>query len=136
MVTSFGFSIEVTSWIFVWGMLYTVSGIGVCLALGHLADVAAGFIIRVYVAVATVAYGLCCGTEDYPANLSQLSHGIVDYLPSTVDINRGAPTKTGQVLDLGRPPTIKRDTFEDILADAEVPTTHQRWVQFTNMATS
>ena len=49
---------------------------------------------------------------------------------------RGAASKTVQVPDLGRPPLLKRDTFEDILADAEVPITLQRWVWFANIATS
>ena len=49
---------------------------------------------------------------------------------------RGAVTRTGQVPDLGRPLTVKRDTFEDILTDAEVCTSLQRWVQFADMATS
>ena len=71
-----------------------------------------------------------------PTNLSQLRCGFTDYLPGTVNITRGATTRAGQVSHLGRPPIVKRDTFEDILADAEVPITLQRWVQFANMATS
>ena len=63
-----------------------------------------------------------------PRNLSQLRHEVIDYPPSTVNTNRGAATRTGQVPDLDRPSTIKRDTFEDILGDEEVPTTPQRWV--------
>ena len=49
---------------------------------------------------------------------------------------RGTATRTGQVPDLGMSPTVRQDTFEDILADAEVPTAPQRWVWFANMATS
>ena len=58
------------------------------------------------------------------------------YLPGTVNTNRGAASRTGKVPDLGRPLTIKRDTFEDILAYVEVPTTPQGLVQFAKMATS
>ena len=49
---------------------------------------------------------------------------------------REAASKTGQVPDLGRPPIVKRDTFEDILADAEVPIIVQRQVWFADMTTS
>ena len=44
-----GFCIEElgTSWIFALGTLYTVNGIEVSLAVGHLLDVAFGFIIKV-----------------------------------------------------------------------------------------
>ena len=61
---------------------------------------------------------------------------VIDHLPGTVNTIREAASKTGQVPDLGRPPIIKGDTFEDILADAEVPMTPQRQVQFADMATS
>ena len=71
-----------------------------------------------------------------PVNLSQHRHGVEKYLPSTVNTNRGVALKTGQVPDLGGLPIIKRETFQDILADAEVPTTPQRRVQFADMATS
>ena len=55
-----------------------------------------------------------------------------------VNTARGATSRAGQVPDLGRPPIIRRDTFEDILADAEdeVPQTPQRWVRFADVATS
>ena len=44
----------------------------------------------------------------------------------------------GQVPDLVRLPIVRRDTFEDILADMEdeVPTTPQRQVQFAEVAMS
>ena len=50
----------------------------------------------------------------------------------------GAASTAGQVADLGRQPIIRRDTFEDILADVEdeVPHTPQSQVQFADMATS
>ena len=71
-----------------------------------------------------------------PRDLGQLRHEVVDILSSTVNTARGA--ETGQVPDWGRPLTGRRDTFEDILTDAEdkVPTTPQRWVQFVKVATS
>ena len=68
--------------------------------------------------------------------MSQLRCDVVDFLPGTVNTRKGAALKTGQVPDLDGPPFIKRDTFEDIFAHAEVPTTSQRWVQFADMATS
>ena len=57
-------------------------------------------------------------------------------MPSTMNTVRGAATKTGQVPDLGRPPIVKKGAFEDILTDAQVPMTLQRWVRFANMVTS
>ena len=60
----------------------------------------------------------------------------MDHLLSTINTVRGTATRTGQVPDLIRPPTVRRDTFEDILADVEVPATPQRQVQFANMAMS
>ena len=71
-----------------------------------------------------------------PGSLSQLRHGVVDYLPGSVNTRRGAALKTSQVPNQDGPPVIRTDTFEDIFADAEVPNTPQRWVQFANMATS
>ena len=71
-----------------------------------------------------------------PWHLAQLRCEVIDQLPSTVNTVRGVATRTGQGPDLDRPLTAKRDTFEDILTDAEVPTTLQRWVQFADMATS
>ena len=71
-----------------------------------------------------------------PRSLSQLRCEVIDQLSGTVNTVRGVAIRTGQVHDLGRPPTVKRDTFKDILADVEVPTTPQRWVWFANMATS
>ena len=55
-----------------------------------------------------------------------------------VNTVRGASSRAGQVPDLGRPPILRRDTFDDILADAEdeVPPTPQRQVQFADVTTS
>ena len=53
-----------------------------------------------------------------------------------MNTTKGAASKTGHIPDLGRPPIIKRDTFEDILADAKVQMTPHRWVQFAHMALS
>ena len=73
-----------------------------------------------------------------PRNLGQLRHAVEDILPRTINTVRGEAERTGQVPDLGEPPTVERDTFEDILADVEdeVPTTPQRWVWFANVVTS
>ena len=73
-----------------------------------------------------------------PQDLGQLRSEVEDILPSTVNTVRGATERTGQVPDLGRPPIVRRDTFEDILVDVgdEVPTTPERWDQFANVATS
>ena len=46
-----------------------------------------------------------------PKNLNQCRCESFDYLPSTVNINRGAASKTVQVPDLSGPCTIKRDTL-------------------------
>ena len=70
------------------------------------------------------------------SNLSQLRCEVIDHLSSTVNTIRGTASKRGHIPDLGKPPTVKRDTFEDILVDAEVPITLQRWVLFANTATS
>ena len=69
-------------------------------------------------------------------NLAHLRCEVIDQLPSTVNTVRGAGTKTGHIPDLGRPPIIKGDTFEDISADAKTPMTPQRQAQFVEMATS
>ena len=73
-----------------------------------------------------------------PGNLGQLRCEVEDILPGIVNTVRGTAERTGQVPDLGRLPTVERDTFEDILADVEdeVPTTPQRQVQFADVATS
>ena len=42
------------------------------------------------------------------SNFSQLRHEVIVHLPSTVNTIRGAASKTGPVLDLGRPPIVKR----------------------------
>ena len=73
-----------------------------------------------------------------PRNLGQLRCEVEDLLPSTVNTVRGAAERTGHVPDLGRLPTVERDTFEDILADVEdeIPITPQRQVQFADVASS
>ena len=73
-----------------------------------------------------------------PQELGQLRHEVEDLLPGTINTGRGAFARAGQVPDLGRPPFLRRDTFEDIQADAEdeVALTPQRWVQFADVATS
>ena len=53
-----------------------------------------------------------------------------------VNVNREAASKTGQITDLSGPPTIKSNIFEDVLANAEVPFTLQRQVQFADIAIS
>ena len=70
--------------------------------------------------------------------VGQLRYEVEDIPPGTVNTMRGACSRAGQVPDLGRPPILRRDTFENILADAkdEVPQTPQRLVWFANMATS
>ena len=67
-----------------------------------------------------------------PRDLGQFICEVVDILPGTVNTVTGAGT--GQVPDLGRPPTLRRDTFEDILTEAGVPTTPQRLVWFADVA--
>ena len=73
-----------------------------------------------------------------PRELGQLRHEVEDILPGTVNTVRGATSRAGQVPDMGRPPIVRRDTFEDILEDVENEVSHtpQRWVQFANVATS
>ena len=73
-----------------------------------------------------------------PQDLAQLRSEVEDILPEIVNTVKGAADRTGQVPDLGRPPIVRGDTFEDILADVEdeIPTTLQRWVQFADVATS
>ena len=68
-----------------------------------------------------------------PHNLAWLRGEIEDVLPDTVNIVRGAVVRAGQVPNLGNPPTLRRDTLEDILAkeEEEVPVTPQRWVRFS-----
>ena len=53
-----------------------------------------------------------------------------------MNVNRGTASRTSQVPDLSGPPIIKRDTFEDILTDAEVLVTPQRQVRFAKGTTS
>ena len=73
-----------------------------------------------------------------PWELGQIRHKMEDILPGTVNTVRGPSSRAGQVPDLGRPPIVRRNVFEDILADAknEVLRTPQRQVQFANVATS
>ena len=77
-----------------------------------------------------------CREPPLPTYLSQLRCEITEYLSSTVNTTRGAATRTGQVPDLGRPPIVKRVTFEDIIADAEFQITPHRQVWFADMGTS
>ena len=62
----------------------------------------------------------------------------MDILPGTVNTVRQTSSRAGQVPDLDRPPILRRDAFEDILADVEdeVPHTPQRQVWFADVATS
>ena len=68
-----------------------------------------------------------------PHNLAQLRGEIGDVLPGTVNTVRRATERAGQDPDLGNPPTLRRDTLEDILAkqEEEVPVTPQRRVRFS-----
>ena len=65
-------------------------------------------------------------TQVPPENVNQLRHEAFNYLPSTININRGAASRVGQVPELNGSPIIKRDTFENILTDVEVPATPKR----------
>ena len=71
-------------------------------------------------------------------NLAQLRGEVEDALPGTVNTVRGAVERAGQVPDLWKPLMLRRDTFEDILADdgEGVPNHPQRQVWFANVATS
>ena len=73
-----------------------------------------------------------------PWELGQLRCEVEDILPGTVNTVRGASAREGQFPDLGRPPNLRRDTFEDILADVEdeVPPASQRQLWFADVATS
>ena len=73
-----------------------------------------------------------------PHNLAQLRGEVEDVLPGTINTVRGAVERAGQVPDLGNLPMLRRDTFNDVLAEEEeeVLVTPQRWVQFANVATS
>ena len=73
-----------------------------------------------------------------PHNISQLRGEIEGVLPGTVNTVRDKAERAGHVPDLGNLPLLRRDTFEDILAEdeEEVPVTLQRWVQFVNVAIS
>ena len=59
-----------------------------------------------------------------PSELGQLRHEVEDILPGMVNTMRGASSRAGLVPDLGRPPIVRRDAFEDILADAENEVPH------------
>ena len=73
-----------------------------------------------------------------PRELDQLRHEVEDILPGMANTVREVSSRASQVPDLARLPIVKRDAFEDILADEEdeVPHTPQRSVQFANVATS
>ena len=73
-----------------------------------------------------------------PHNLAWLRGKVEDVLPGTVNTVGGTTERAGQMPDLGNPPVLRRDTFEDILADDEekVPVTPQKRVRFANVATS
>ena len=58
-----------------------------------------------------------CPLTSPPCNLAQLRGEIEDVLPGIVNTIRGAEERAGQVPDLGNPPTLRRDTLEDILAE-------------------
>ena len=63
-----------------------------------------------------------------PKRTSQCRHEAFTYLPRTVNVTRGAASRTDQVPHLNGPTSINKDTSEDILADAEVLVTPHRWV--------
>ena len=73
-----------------------------------------------------------------PRELGQHRHEVEDILPGIVNTVRGASSRAGQVPDLYRLPILRRDAFEDILADMEdeVPHTTQMQVQFAEVTTS
>ena len=52
-------------------------------------------------------------------NLAQLRAEVEDVLPDTVNSVRGAAERAGQVPDLGNLPMLRRDTFNDIMAEEE-----------------
>ena len=59
-----------------------------------------------------------------PHNLAWLRGEVEDVLPGTVNTVRGAAERAGQVSDLGNLLMLRRDTFNDILAEEEeVPVT-------------
>ena len=60
-----------------------------------------------------------------PHNLAWLRGEIEHMLPGTVNTVRGTAERAGQIPDLGNPPLLRRDTFEDILVEdeEEVPVT-------------
>ena len=69
-----------------------------------------------------------------PHNLARLRGKVQNVLPGTVNTKRGATERVGQVHDLGNPPTIGRDTLEDILVEEQeedIPVTPQRRVWFS-----
>ena len=69
-----------------------------------------------------------------PHNLAQLRGEVQDVLPGTVNTRRGAAERVGQVPDLGKLPTLGKDTLDDILVEQqeeEVPVTPQIWVRFS-----
>ena len=71
-------------------------------------------------------------------NFARLRVKVEDVLPGTVNTVRGAAERAHQVPKLGKLLVLRRDTFENILADdeEEVTVTPQRQVWFANVATS
>ena len=65
-----------------------------------------------------------------PHNLAWLRGEVEDILPGTINTVRGTAERAGQVPDLGNPPVLRRNTFEDILVndEEEVPVNLQRSV--------
>ena len=51
-----------------------------------------------------------------PHNLAWLRGKVEDVLPDAVNTVRGVTERAGQVPDLGNPPMLRRNTFDDILA--------------------
>ena len=69
-----------------------------------------------------------------PHNLARLRGEVQDVLPGTVNTRRWAVERVGQVSDLGNPPTLGRDSLDDILVEGQeedIPVTPQRRVQFS-----
>ena len=60
--------------------------------------------------------------------LSQVRGEDFNYLSGKVSVTRGMASRTSQVCNLDRLLVVNKETFKDILADAEGPITPQRWV--------
>ena len=62
---------------------------------------------------------------------------VVCYVPDVISKTRGAVSTVSPVPDLKGPPTINKETLEDILENAKGPVdTHHKWVQFANAVSS